>query len=122
VLDAFNSESLPVHLLTREALAIYLRKLAPGGLLLFDVSNHYLDLSSVLANLAGSAGLVAFERNDGQAARAGGHAPSRWVVMARSAADLGTLAHEPGWRALAPHPGTRVWSDQYSNVLSVLRW
>jgi spermidine synthase len=122
VLDAFNSESLPVHLVTREALAIYLRKLAPRGLLLFDVSNHYLDLSSVLANLAGSAGLVAFERNDGQAARAGGHAPSRWVVMARSAADLGTLAHEPGWRALASHPGTRVWSDQYSNVLSVLRW
>jgi hypothetical protein len=122
VLDAFNSESLPVHLVTREALAIYLRKLAPRGLLLFDISNHYLDLSPVLANLAGSAGLVAFERNDSQAARGGGHAPSRWVVMARSARDLATLAHEAGWRALTPQPGARVWSDQYSNVLSVLRW
>jgi hypothetical protein len=122
VLDAFNSESLPVHLITREALAIYLRTLAPHGLLLFDVSNHYLDLAPVLANLAGSAGLVAFERDDSKAGRAGGRAPSRWVVIARSTADLGPLAGSPQWQPLAAHPGARVWSDQYSNVLSVLRW
>jgi hypothetical protein len=65
---------------------------------------------------------VAFERDDSRAARAGGHAPSRWVVMARSLPDLEPLAHETRWRRLAPHPGARVWSDQYSNVLSVLRW
>src|SRR5204862_1273239 len=82
VLDAFNSETLPVHLITREALAIYLRVLAPNGLLLFNVSNHYLNLSPVLANLAGNAGLVAYERDDTHAGRGGGHAPSRWVAMA----------------------------------------
>jgi hypothetical protein len=91
-------------------------------LLLFDVSNHYLNLPPVLANLAGSAGLVAFERDDSKAGRSGGRAPSRWVVMARSTADLGRLAGSPRWRRLVPNPGARVWSDQYSNVLSVLRW
>jgi SAM-dependent methyltransferase len=122
VLDAFNSESLPVHLLTREALAIYLRRLAPGGLLLFNVSNHYLDLAPVLGRLAESARLVAFERDDSHAGREGGRAPSRWVVMARRGSDLGALATAPEWRRLAPDRGRRVWTDQYSNVLSVLRW
>jgi hypothetical protein len=122
VLDAFNSETLPVHLVTREALAIYLRALAPNGLLLFNISNHYLDLSSVLANLAGNARLVAFERDDSHAGRAGGRAPSRWVVMAHEAPDLGPLVSMTGWRRLVPDPHARVWSDQYSDVLSVLRW
>jgi spermidine synthase len=119
--DAFNSESVPVHLLTREALAIYTRRLAPRGLLVFHVSNHYVDMQTVLANLAADAGLTAFERNDRSAGREQGRAPSRWVVMARSAADLGPLPRQQGWRRLEPDAGKRLWTDQYSDVLSVLR-
>lgn len=121
-LDAFQSESVPVHLLTREAVAIYTRKLAPHGLLAFHVTNQYLDLHTVLGNLAGAAGLIAFERDDLDAGRANGRAPSRWVAMARSPADLGPIAAKAGWRRLAPEAGQRLWTDQYSNVLALLRW
>ena len=115
-LDAFNSESVPVHLLTREALAIYLRKLGPDGLLVFNVTNHFVDLHSVLANLAANAGLLAYERDDLDAGRANGRAPSRWIVLTRTARRL------PGWHRLAPDRSQRLWTDQYSNVLSVLRF
>jgi spermidine synthase len=120
-LDAFNSESVPVHLLTREALAIYTRKLAPHGLIVFNVTNHFVDLHSVLANLAANAGLVAYERDDLNAGRKNGRAPSRWVVMARTPADLGRLPSDREWRKLGPDRSKRLWTDQYSNVLSVLR-
>ena len=116
VLDAFNSESVPVHLLTKEALAIYLRKLKPGGSLVFNVTNHFVDLHQVLANLAHNAGLDAFERDDLHTGRANGRAPSRWVVMAHANPGLG-----PGWRRLQAD-SSRLWTDQYSNVLSVLRF
>jgi spermidine synthase len=121
-LDAFNSESVPVHLLTREAVAVYMRQLAPHGVLVFNVTNHFVDLHSVLANLARDAGLVAFGRDDLQAGRRNGRAPSRWVAMARSAADLGAIRHEPGWRPLQPDPSKRVWTDQFSDVIEVLRF
>ena len=116
VLDAFNSESVPVHLLTREALAIYAGKLRPGGSIVFNVTNHFVDLHSVLANLAANAGFNAWARDDLGAGRANGKAPSRWVV----------LNHDgppgPKWRRLAPDPSKRLWTDQYSNVLSVVRF
>src|SRR4051794_37284323 len=116
VLDAFNSESVPVHLLTREALAIYDRKLAPGGSLVFNVTNHFVDLHSVLANLAADAGFNAWARDDLNAGRANGRAPSRWVALNHDGA--------PGraWRRLEPDPSKRLWTDQYSNVTSVLRF
>jgi hypothetical protein len=121
-LDAFNSESVPVHLLTREALALYRRKLAPHGFVVFNVSNHFVDLHSVLANLAADAGMAAYERDDLNAGRAEGRAPSRWIVMAQQPGDLATLPAAAGWDRLAPDPSKRIWTDQYSNVLSVLRW
>jgi spermidine synthase len=121
-LDAFNSESVPVHLLTREALATYTRELAPAGVLVFNVTNHFVDLHTVLANLAADAGLVAFERDDTEAGRKNGRAPSRWVAIARRASDLGAVPHEPGWRRLQPDPSKRVWTDQFSNVVDVLRF
>jgi spermidine synthase len=121
-LDAFNSESVPVHLLTREAVAIYARKLAPGGVLVFNVTNHFVDLHTVLANLAADARLVAYERDDLNAGRKNGHAPSRWVAIARRAADLGAVPREAGWRRLQPDPSKRVWTDQYSDVVDVLRF
>lgn len=121
-LDAFNSESIPVHLLTSEALAIYKRRLAPHGMLVFNVTNHYVDMHTVLGNLAANAGLAAFERDDLHAGRENGRAPSRWVVMARAVADVGPVPREADWRELHADPSQRLWTDQYSNVLSVLRW
>jgi hypothetical protein len=122
VLDAFSSDAIPVHLLTREALRdVYLRKLADDGLLAFHISNRYLDLQPVLGDLAADLGLVCRGEVDPGDERVG-KADSVWVIMARKEADLGPLAHDARWQRLAGRPGERVWRDDYSNLLRVFRW
>jgi SAM-dependent methyltransferase len=124
VLDAFSSDAIPVHLLTREAFDLYQRTLAPGGLLLFHLSNRFLDLNPVLAAAAASHGLEVRGRADlvrTYEEAAAGKFDSVWAVMARSTADLGQIAFDPRWTRLALDPGVRPWTDDYSNVVSLLR-
>src|SRR5205814_8766770 len=87
VLDAFSSDAVPVHLLTLEALSLYLSKLAPDGLLAFHVSNRYVALDRVIAGDAATLGLVALERAGEVTAEEGqqGKSGSVWVVAGRSA-------------------------------------
>ena len=101
VLDAFSSDAVPAHLLTREALALYARKLGPGGLLAFHLSNQYLSLVPVVAGAAAAEGLIGLKRLGGVTAAEAdaGISPSGWVVLAREARDLEPLAPR---RALAP--------------------
>jgi hypothetical protein len=125
VLDAYSSDSTPVHLITREALALYRAKLAPGGVLAFHISNQYLDLKPVLGALARDAGLVALFQDDivldpEEAAR--GKSASQWAIMARDRADFGALDGDPRWHPLEGQPGAAVWTDDFSSILSVLRW
>jgi len=125
VLDAFSSDAIPVHLVTREALGLYLEKLAPGGLLAFHVSHRLLDLRPVLGALAADAGLAARVRDDPDAAAVSlerGQDPSRWIVMARREGDLGTIAVDARWAPLPPGDGSRLWTDDFSNVLGALDW
>jgi len=123
ILDAFSSSAIPVHLLTREALAVYFDKLAPGGVLAFHVSNGYLDLTPVLGNLASALGLVGRcqhhvpEAEDWAELRF----PSSWVVLARREADLGALVDDERWSPLPVRPEVGEWSDDFSNVLSVFK-
>jgi hypothetical protein len=117
VMDAFSSDSVPAHLLTSQALELYLTKLAPDGVLAFHVSNRYLNLEPLLGGLARHAELSAFIRRD-----AGGNVPWRyssiWVVMARNNAALGTIANDSRWVKLQ---GNLVWTDDFSNILGVLK-
>ncbi len=125
VLDAYSSDAIPVHLVTREALAVYLRRLAPGGLLAFHISNLHLDLEPVFANLARDAGLVALTRDDTDISpgeRALGKAGSIWLVMARRAEDCALLARDARWQPSRGDVRQRVWTDDYSSLLSVFRW
>jgi SAM-dependent methyltransferase len=125
LIDAFSGDSIPMHLLTREALALYLRKLKPGGILAFHMSNHYLRLLPVFAGLAQDAGLVCLLDDDTvitQAQLDAGKTPSQWVVMGRSRADLGQVGTDPRWKPIAVDPGVRVWTDDYSNLLRIIRW
>ena len=120
ILDAFSSDAIPVHLLTREAVRnVYLHKLADNGLLLFHISNRYLDLQPVLADVARDAGLVCRVSSD-----LGnwdiGKAPSIWVVMARSPRDLSFL--DERWKNLEGRPDRTVWTDDFSNVVRIVRW
>ncbi len=125
VLDAFSSDAIPVHLVTREAIAVYLEKLRDGGLLVFHVSNNYLDLAPLVARLAEDAGLVARIRRDHDVPRedlAAGRSPCEYIVLARRAEDFGTIANDERWTPLTPTPAAPLWTDRFSNVLSVIRW
>jgi hypothetical protein len=83
VIDAFSSDAIPIHLITWEALKVYLDHVRKDGLICFHVSNRYLDLKPVLANLAKKEGLAALYLNDDEKSYPG-KARSTWVVLARS--------------------------------------
>jgi spermidine synthase len=121
IVDAFSSDSVPVHLLTREAFELYVRKLRPGGLIAFHVTNRHLELAPVVARAARALGLAAVERNDRAEGAGGSRTPSRWLVIARSPERLEPLLERSGWRIPKVSAG-RVWTDDYSNVLSVVKW
>ena len=125
VLDAFSSDAIPMHLLTREALKLYLAKLSDTGILAFNISNRFLDLHLVLANLARDAGLACFCEDDLQISEAEekqGKFASNWVVMARRPEDLGKVLQDKRWAALPGERGARVWTDDFSNILTLIRW
>ncbi len=121
-LDVFSSDSVPAHLLTREALAMYARKLTPDGLLLFQASNRFLRLPPLLGALSAVGGFKAYERGDyvisAEESKLGKWA-SHYVVMSRNDELLRVLS-ERNWH-LTQAAG-RVWTDDYSNLLQVLRW
>jgi spermidine synthase len=122
VVDAFSSDAIPMHLLTREAMALYLDRLAPGGVLLLHVSNLYLDLLPVVSAAAadlGAVGMAQFYAPDA-AAEARGAGASYWAVVARDAAALAPLAADGRWQALRPQPGRRAWTDDFSDLLGAL--
>lgn len=125
-LDAFTSDSIPVHLLTREAIALYMDKLAPGGMVLAHISNNHLDLAPVLAAIARDLGLSIFERvrrpgtTEGKVNRLV-HAQAHMVVLARNDGDLGRLPYLAGWRPLSVQPQVRTWTDGYTNIVGTLR-
>jgi hypothetical protein len=128
VLDAFSGDSIPMHLMTREALALYLRKLAPGGMIAFHISNLYFQLAPTLGDLAGDAHLDCLLGEDlvvSQAQSDEGKSPSIWLVMARNPADLSPLLSTGGysfkWVHIQQRPQARVWTDDYSNLLGVVK-
>jgi len=124
LLDAYSSDSIPIHLITREALQLYLDKLTEKGILVFHLSNQYLDLRSVVANLAHDAGLAHLMQDDvslSRQERSLGKEFSRWAIMARDPETFGKLATDPRWGRMEETQG-QVWTDNYSSIFSVLNW
>jgi spermidine synthase len=123
-LDAYSSDAIPVHLLTREAFRIYLDRLAPHGALVLHLSNRYFDLEPVVARLAEDAGLVCRVRLDPattDAERALGRVGSCWAVVTRNAADAAALDADPRWRPPHRRAAVPLWTDDYSSLVTVLR-
>ncbi len=138
-LDAFSSDAVPMHLLTREAFATYARALAQNGLLLVHISNRFMALSPVVAAAAQAGGWQAsrltYEPEPDFVARpapGGGTAVrqedndadtgSQWIALSRDPAMLQRLAARGGgWEPLAAKPGFTPWTDDYASVLAVMR-
>ncbi len=121
IIDAFSSDVIPLHLISLEAIRLYAAKLAPRGLLVLHISNRYFNLEPVLGALANEVGLTAVAQLDkkvSEAQAANGKMASHWVVMARQQADLKQLASDPRWHPLKSAAKTRVWTDDFSDLLS----
>ncbi len=120
VLDAFSSDSIPTHLLTREALVLYRTKLAPGGVLVFHLSNRHLDVLSVVAAQARDQELASLPTVERTAPPAPGSSASPWAVLVDERAVLRALVTRSDWQPL-PATSRNAWTDDHSDVWSVLR-
>jgi spermidine synthase len=119
--DAFSGDAIPAHLITREAIALFRRHLAPGGILAYHVSNRYLDLAPVVGRIAEEEKLTALQIDDYKGINDTNpiKSPSVWVLLAAEPATLEPLkafGREPEAR-----PAWRTWSDDYHNLFQVLR-
>jgi len=120
VIDAFSGDSIPVHLLTKEALDLYIQHLAPGGAIAFHVSNDYLDLAPVVQKLAEARGfeaiLVRNPANPDEMVY-----PSDWVLVTNNP----SISKNPSIRMrmvdINSRPRARLWTDSYSSIFSVLK-
>jgi spermidine synthase len=124
VLDAFSSDAIPIHLLTREAIQLYFSRLRSDGVVAVHISNRYLNLEPILAALAEHDGLHAITKVDDQftdsETRLGKFA-SHWVMLAANRDSLVGLVNSPGWRAAQSAGSRRVWTDDYSNIVQAIR-
>jgi protein-L-isoaspartate O-methyltransferase len=120
--DAFTSDAIPIHLLTREAMAVYLRKLKPHGIVVIHVSNRFLELASVVTGIAAANGAATrvndgadFTENVAEYLFVG-----TVVAVARNDLDFGALAWSNYWPLQTPDSSQWVWTDDYSNIVGAI--
>jgi len=120
--DAFSSDAIPVHLITRDALATYLRHMKPDGIVAFHVSNRFLNLIPVVARIAeeldARATLVSDDPDESDERRS----RSDWVLVSRDAKALDAPAIvQAGGEPAEDRPEWRTWTDNYSNLIQILK-
>jgi predicted membrane-bound spermidine synthase len=121
IIDAFSSDAIPTHLLTREAVSLYRSRLAPDGIIAWHISNEHVDLRPVLDALARDAGLIALIDSDMNVPHESfGRFPSIWVATTASDRTASAIRSDPGWLPLhTARP--QLWTDDFSNLFRVLR-
>ncbi len=121
IVDAFSGDAIPIHLLTGEAFALYLRHLKPAGVLAIHVSNQYLDLAPVVQQLASfydyPAVMVHSSKDETQFLSA-----ATWVLVTRNRQFLERSEIANASEPIPPRPGLRMWTDDYNNLFQVIRW
>ena len=129
VLDAFSSDAVPLHLLSREAMTLYLSKLKVGGVLAFHLSNRHLDLRDAVNRVALNLNLHTVWRSDDIQSPVRRdqimHRSSEWLLAAPRKRDLiQIIASRPaaGWRSIKPNRKLHVWTDSYSDIWSIFKW
>jgi hypothetical protein len=118
-IDAFSSDSIPVHLLTDEALTVYLKHMKPGGIIAFHLTNRFLDLIPVVKQLADAhhlfSVLVADDGDDGMTSR------TDWVLLSDREAPLQAPQIAEAASAFEPRPNLRLWTDDFNNIVQILK-
>ena len=121
VVDAFTGDAIPLHLLTTQALALYRRHLAPGGIIAFHISNQHVNLGPPIALVAQSEGMQA-KLVSSTADQQPGEFSASWVLVTDNGAFLNQPIVAAHAKPIRPSPGLRLWTDDYSALLPVLRW
>lgn len=120
VIDAFSGDAIPLHLLTVEAMAVYRRQLAPGGVLAFHVSNQFVDLEPELAALAKATGMGA-RRITSEANELRGEYEATWILLTDDQSFL-SKAEMAKARTLESRAAVKPWTDDYSSLMPLVRW
>ncbi|WP_371395384.1 fused MFS/spermidine synthase [Fretibacter rubidus] len=124
VIDAFSSDTIPTHLLTREAMDLYISRLKPDGVIFFHTSNRVMDVASVVVRLADDAGFESryiSRRNFDGKLYAEFQMPSTGVIMGPKDRIEAATAGISDWKAFQPSPSVKVWSDDYSSIIGALK-
>ncbi len=116
-MDAFSSDSIPVHLITLEAVEAYLKHMKPDGVIAFHTSNRFINLKPVLLQIAQKLGLEYAYLHENSS---DGGTTSDWVLLTRNKSFLARKEIAAVTQAVAPEPGWRLWTDDYNNLLQVL--
>jgi spermidine synthase len=119
-IDAFSSDSIPVHLITREAIELYARHLAPQGIIAVHISNRFIDLKPVLANIGAATGLTVRLVSDSPSEESGASSTD-WVLIASDPKAFEAAQLAPRVDPIAPRPELSLWTDQFNNLLDVLK-
>jgi len=119
-IDAFSSDSIPVHLITSEATALFFQHLKHDGILAFHISNRFLDLKPVLANIAEANGLAARLVTDSPGDDSSASITD-WVLLARSSTAFDNERLAEVVEAIEPNPHFSLWTDQFNNLIDVLK-
>jgi len=126
ILDAYSTDNVPVHLLTREAMALYRSILSPDGAIVMNISNRNVELTDIVAASARAADLRMIAKQDPATPdfNATFRARARIAVLARDEKDFGALGPETGWTPPPPDPNFRTWTDDYSDIVGAIlrRW
>ena len=129
VMDAFSSDAIPTHLVTLEAIQLYLRKLKRNGIIAINISNRFINLEPVLTSLAQQLQLVSYSQIDRSITpqqKSRGKTASQWVIIAKNIESLGTLTTDSRWyssitRNTKTNSNSTVWTDDFSDIWQVLR-
>jgi spermidine synthase len=123
-IDAFSGDSIPMHLITREAMAVYVRHLKPDGVIVFQATNRFVDIAPVVERLAAEFGLTAVLVSDAAESDEGADywiSATDQIIVTKNARLLAAEPIQSVAQLLTPRPDFRVWTDDFYNLLRILK-
>ena len=121
LVDAFSSDAIPTHMITKEALGLFMKKMAPDGVLIVHISNRYLDLGTIVSDAANDLGFAVMEGNrDGEASNPNADTGVRAVIIARTQERLNRYIGQPMWTMVGPSAQSHPWTDDHTDILRAL--